>query len=278
MTAAKQLDDKFLKNFAPLGDLDAERFNKIARHCTVEQYDAGAKLFQIGDRDNRTLYLMSGQVTLTFRSGTQRIITAETNQARNALVPEQPRQASATAKTAVSLLVIDSDILDQVMHWSDNSGYEIAELEGDEQNDWMTMFLQSKAFLKLRAQNIQALMMRLEEIPVKAGHVIVKQGDDDGYYYIVKRGKCRVTRKPTPNSPEIEVAVLSVGAGFGEEALIMHDPRGATVTMVENGQLMRLSRTDFTRLLADPLVQIVAYKDVVKNPKTVFLDVRTYEQ
>ncbi|WP_455201732.1 cyclic nucleotide-binding domain-containing protein [Kaarinaea lacus] len=279
MTAAKQLlDDKFLKNFAPLGDLDAERFNKIARHCTVEQYDAGTKLFQIGDRDNRTLYLMSGQVTLTFRSGTQRIITAETNQARNALVPEQPRQASATAKTAVSLLVIDSDILDQVMHWSDSSGYEIAELEANEQNDWMTMFLQSKAFLKLRAQNIQALMMRLEEIPVKAGHVIVKQGDDDGYYYIVKRGKCRVTRKPTPNSPEIEVAVLSVGAGFGEEALIMHDARGATVTMVESGQLMRLSRSDFTRLLAEPLVQIVNYKDVVKNPKTVFLDVRTYEE
>ncbi len=279
MTAAKQiLDDKFLKNFAPLGDLDAERFNKIARTCKVEQYDAGTKLFQIGDRDNRTIYLMSGQVTLTFRSGTQRIITAETNQARNALVPEQPRQASATAKTAVSLLVIDSETLDQVLHWNDGSGYEIAELEGDDDNDWMTMFLQSKAFLKLRAQNIQALMMRLEEIPVKAGHVIVRQGDDDGYYYIVKRGKCRVSRKPTPTSPEIEVAILSVGAGFGEEALIMHDTRGATVTMIESGLLMRLSRPDFTRLLAEPLVQIVSYKDVVKNPKSVFLDVRSYEE
>jgi len=279
MTAAKQiLDDKFLKNFAPLGDLDAERFNKIARNCKVEQYDAGTQLFQIGDRDNRTIYLMSGQVTLTFRSGTQRIITAETNQARNALVPEQPRLASATAKTAVSLLVIDTDVLDQILHWSDGSNYEIAELEGEDDNDWMTMFLQSKAFLKLRAQNIQALMMRLEEIPIKAGHVIVRQGDDDGYYYIVKRGKCRVTRKPTPNSPEIEVAVLSVGAGFGEEALIMHDARGATVTMIESGQLMRLTRSDFTRLLAEPLVQIVTYKDVVKNPKSVFLDVRSYEE
>jgi len=279
MTAAKQiLDDKFLKNFAPLGDLDAERFNKIARNCKVEQYDAGTQLFQIGDRDNRTIYLMSGQVTLTFRSGTQRIITAETNQARNALVPEQPRLASATAKTAISVVVIDTDVLEQILHWSDNSSYEIAELEGEDDNDWMTMFLQSKAFLKLRAQNIQALMMRLEEIPFKAGHVIVRQGDDDGYYYIVKRGKCRVTRKPTPTSPEIEVAVLGVGAGFGEEALIMHDSRGATVTMIESGQLMRLTRSDFTRLLAEPLVQIVSYKDVVKNPKSVFLDVRSYEE
>lgn len=63
MTAAKQiLDDKFLKNFAPLGDLDAERFNKIARNCKVEQYDAGTQLFQIGDRDNRTIYLMSDRL------------------------------------------------------------------------------------------------------------------------------------------------------------------------------------------------------------------------
>ena len=280
MTAAKQLlDDKFLKNFAPLGDLDSERFSKIARNCIVEQYDAGTQLFQIGDRDNRTIYLLSGQVTLRFRSGTERIITAETNQARNALVPEQPRQATATAKTPISILVIDSDALDQVLHWNDN-GYEISELEDeqDEDNDWMTMFLQSKAFLKLRAQNIQALMMRLEEIPVKAGHVIVRQGDDDGYYYIVKRGQCRVSRKPTPESPEIEVAVLGVGAGFGEEALIMHDTRGATVTMVESGLLMRLSRSDFTRLLAEPLVQIVSYRDVVRNPKSVFLDVRAYDE
>lgn len=280
MTAAKQiLGDKFLKNFAPLGDLDAERFAKISKNCKVETYDAGTTLFTIGDRDNRTIYLTSGQISLTFRSGTERIITAETNQARNALVPEQPRQATAVAKTPITVLVIDTDALEQVLHWDDT--YEINEIDLDEEedgNDWMTMFLQSKAFLKLRAQNIQALMMRLEEIPVKAGQTIIKQGAEDGYYYIVKRGKCRVTRKPKQNSPEIEVAVLGVGAGFGEEALIMREPRSATVTMIDNGQLMRLSRSDFTRLLAEPLVQIVKYKDAAKNPKSIFIDVRSYDE
>jgi len=280
MTAAKQiLGDKFLKNFAPLGDLDAERFARITKNCKVESYEAGTKLFNIGDRDNRTIYLTSGQICLTFRSGTERIITAETNQARNALVPEQPRQATAVAKTAITILVIDTDALDQVMHFNDT--YEVNEIDLDEEddgNDWMTMFLQSKAFLKLRAQNIQALMMRLEEIPVKAGQTIIKQGDDDGYYYIVKRGKCRVTRKPSSGSAEIEVATLGVGAGFGEEALIMREPRSATIKMIENGLLMRLSRSDFTRLLAEPLVQIVSYKDVSKNPKNVFVDVRSYDE
>lgn len=280
MTAAKQiLGDKFLKNFAPLGDLDAERFARITKNCKVESYEAGAKLFNIGDRDNRTIYLTSGQICLTFRSGTERIITAETNQARNALVPEQPRQATAVAKTAITILVIETDALDQVLHFNDS--YEVNEIDLDEEddgNDWMTMFLQSKAFLKLRAQNIQALMMRLEEIPVKAGQTIIKQGDDDGYYYIVKRGKCRVSRKPSAGSSEIEVAILGVGAGFGEEALIMREPRSATITMTENGQLMRLSREDFTRLLAEPLVQIVSYKDVARNPKNIFVDVRSYDE
>lgn len=279
MTAAKKIiSDKFLKRFVPLGDLDADQFNRVAKKSIVKQYEPGAKLFQLNDRDNKTIYLLSGQVILTFRSGTERIITADTNQALHALVPEQPRQATAVAKTSISVLVIDSDVLDQVLHWNQEFGYEISELEIDQDNDWMTMFLQSKAFLKLRAQNIQALMMKLEELPVKAGQVIVRQGEDDGYYYIVKRGKCRVTRKP-PNSPyEIEIAVLESGSGFGEEALIMHDKRGATVTMMESGYLMRLSRQDFTRLLAEPLVQIVSYKDAVKSKASVFLDVRSYEE
>ena len=279
MTAAKKIiSDKFLKRFVPLGDLDADQFNRVAKKSIVKQYEPGGKLFQLNDRDNKTIYLLSGQVILTFRSGTERIITADTNQALHALVPEQPRQATAVAKTAISVLVIDSDVLDQVLHWNQEYGYEITELEIDQDNDWMTMFLQSKAFLKLRAQNIQALMMKLEELPVKAGQVVVRQGEDDGYYYIVKRGKCRVTRKP-PNSPyEIEIAVLESGSGFGEEALIMHDKRGATVTMMESGYLMRLSREDFTRLLAEPLVQIVNYKDAAKNKKSVFLDVRSYEE
>jgi len=280
MTAVKKLiDDKYLKNLVPLGELDADRFNKIAKRCIVEQYDAGSRIFKIGDRDNHTIYLLSGQISLIFRSGTERIITAETKQAHHALVPEQPRQATAVAKTAVSVLVVDSDVLDQVLRWNESYGYEVSEIVGSEEddNDWMTLFLQSKAFLKLRAQNIQALMMRLEEVPVKASQVILRQGDDDGYYYIVKRGRCRVTRKPTPQSKPVEIALLGVGAGFGEEAIIMHDRRGATVTMLEDGQLMRLSRNDFTRLLAAPLIQVVDYKEAVKNQKCVFLDVRPYE-
>jgi len=280
MTAAKKLiDDKYLKNLVPLGELDAERFNKVAKRCTVKQYDTGSRIFSIGDRDNHTIYLLSGQISLIFRSGTERVITAETNQAHHALVPEQPRQATAVAKTPVSILVVDSDVLDQVLRWNETYGYEVSDIAGSEEddNDWMTLFLQSKAFLKLRAQNIQALMMRLEEVLVKASQIILRQGDDDGYYYIVKRGRCRVTRKPTPQSRPVEIAVLGIGAGFGEEAIIMHDSRGATVTMLEDGQLMRLSRNDFTRLLAEPLIQIVDYKDAIKNQKCVFLDVRPYE-
>ncbi|NOZ53134.1 MAG: cyclic nucleotide-binding domain-containing protein [Gammaproteobacteria bacterium] len=279
MTAVKKLvDDKYLKNLVPLGDLDTDRFNKIVKRCVVEQYGVGSRIFQIGDRDNHTVYLLSGQISLTFRSGTERIITANTKQAHHALVPEQPRQATAVAKTSVSILTIDSDALDQVLRWNETYGYEVSEIAGSDEddNDWMTLFLQSKAFLRLRAENIQALMMRLEEIPVKASQIIVRQGDDDGYYYIVKRGACRVSRKPTPQSKTVEIATLGVGAGFGEEAIIMHDRRGATVTMTEDGQLMRLSRNDFTRLLAEPLIQVVNYEDVAKKPECVIFDVRAY--
>lgn len=277
MSAAKQLVDiKLLKTLIPLSDLDEVSLGRLEGNYIVENLDAGTQLFAQGERDKRTYYLLSGQVQLNFISGLEKVLSAETTHARRAIVPEKPRTATAIAKTPITVLSFESHMLDDLMNWNQH-GYEVSDLDGDGDSDWMSLFLQSKVFLKLPAQNIQALMMRMEEITVRAGQVIIRQGDDDGYYYILKRGRCRVTRRFSPQDGEIEIAELTMGAGFGEEALLTHNRRGATVTMVESGSLMRLSRNDFTRLLVEPLIHVVSYEEVVNNPDCTFLDVRSYD-
>ena len=42
----------------------------------------------------------------------------------------------------------------------------------------MTRILQSKAFLRIPPANIQHMFMRLQELPVKAGQVVIEQGED----------------------------------------------------------------------------------------------------
>lgn len=279
MTAAKKLvDDKLLKSLIPFGELGDHQFAKLNGQYKVESYEAGKVLFKHGERDQRTYFLIAGQINLRYADGAIKTVIADTPQARYALVPVRPRQATATAKSPVTVLTMDVELFDEILTWGNQDGVHVSELESQgDQNDWMTCFLQSKVFLRLPAQNIQALMMRLEEVPVKAGQVVIRQGDDDGYYYIIKSGRCKVTRKHTPQDKPIELATLSVGEGFGEEAIITNNRRGASVTMVENGCLMRLSRNEFDRLLVEPLISAVNYDEVAFDERTVFLDVRNYD-
>jgi len=87
--------------------------------------------------------------------------------------------------------------------------------------------------------------------------VVIKQGDEGDYFYIIVSGKCAVTRE-TPLSREgIKLAELGVGDTFGEEALIAEAKRNATVTMMTDGVLMRLNKQDFRELMNEPLLQWV---------------------
>ena len=128
---------------------------------------------------------------------------------------------------------IDSDLLDILLTWDQLSGIEVAEISADDNNtktddegDWMTSILQSKAFLQVPPANIQTMFMRMQEMPVKAGTEIIKQDDDGDYYYIIKQGKCKVTRSSKTGKP-LTLATIGVGDAFGEEALSLGSKVGA---------------------------------------------------
>ena len=116
------------------------------------------------------------------------------------LANQQPRQLSARTRSNCTVTRFDSDLLDILLTWDQLSGIEVSDITITEEaddvgndeggGDWMTRILQSKAFLRIPPANIQAMFMRLQEVPVKAEHEIIKQGDEGDYYYIICRGKC----------------------------------------------------------------------------------------
>jgi CRP-like cAMP-binding protein len=181
----------------------------------------------------------------------------------------------------VSYLAIDSDLLDVMITWDQTGSYEVEELQAQLQSagsdDWMTTLLQTNAFHRIPPANIQAIFQRLQRVPCKAGEVVIKQGAEGDYFYIIVNGKCAVTRE-TPLSREgIKLAELGVGDTFGEEALIAEAKRNATVTMITDGVLMRLNKQDFRELMNEPLLQWVlpeAARKLVTDRGARWLDVR----
>jgi CRP-like cAMP-binding protein len=245
MAQARQLVDKaVLKTLVPAQSLNAENFQELAGKTVIEEVSAGRLVFKKGDTDRKAVYVLSGEVELVGDSGTTGIIKGGSPEAKHAIANQQPRQVSAKARNTVTVTRIDSDLLDILLTWDQLSGIEVAEVsdsddgEGDG-GDWMTRILQSKAFLRIPPANIQHMFMRLQEMPVKTGQAVISQGEDGDFYYIISRGRCKVTRE-SANGASVTLAQLSDGDAFGEEALLSASKRNATITMETDGLLMRL--------------------------------------
>jgi rhodanese-related sulfurtransferase len=97
----------------------------------------------------------------------------------------------------------------------------------------------------------------MQHVACRAGEVVIKQGDDGDYFYVITKGTAVVTRETPMNRDGLKLAELGVGESFGEEALISDGKRNATITMQTDGALVRLGKDDFKELLNEPLLHWV---------------------
>lgn len=278
---AELVDKNILKTLVPPNALNAENFQELAKKAHVLTLGGGRTLFKAGDADKKTHYVLSGEVELIGADGKSKLIKGGTDAARHPLANQQPRQFTAKARGTITYTSFDSDLLDILLTWDQLSGIEVAEITVEEEEeeadggDWMTRILQSQSFMRIPPANIQQMFMRLKEVPLKAGDDVIKQGDDGDFYYIINHGKCKVTRTSNTGQ-ELTLAELNDGDAFGEEALLSDAKRNATVTMVTDGTLMRLSKDDFNELLKAPMQKEVDFegaKAMVRNGAKL-LDVR----
>lgn len=260
----EQLNTTLLKRFSPLDGLKHDNLTALAGKVQIRELSPSQMLFKEGDTEKRTVYVVSGTLELLDQGEVIELIEGESDAARNPVAPVFPRRFSARARDRVQYISIDSDLLDVMLTWDQTGTYEVSELQGAAEvggDDWMTILLQAKAFHKIPPANIQAIFMRMQQINYKSGDVVVKQGTDGDYFYVLTRGTCLVTRETPLNKDGIRLAELTVGDTFGEEALISDAKRNATVTMLTDGSVMRLGKDDFNKLLNEPMLNWVSYAD-----------------
>ncbi|VAW92184.1 hypothetical protein MNBD_GAMMA23-233 [hydrothermal vent metagenome] len=278
----KYLNNKFLKTLEPLSKLSADKLSELANKSNIEVIPAGRTLFRQNEKDKRSYYLVSGQIELHTNGAKQvQTIKAKTPEAKYPLAQQVPRPCTAKAKINSELISIDTDLLEMLIESDGNpsGNYEVTEISSDDENGWMLKFLQSRAFLQIPTENIQKILMSMEEIVAKKGQTIVSQGESNDYYYIVKTGKCSVSRRPSPKAEDVQIAILAAGDGFGEEALIIDGVRNATVRMMDAGSLMRLTKDDFISLLVSPLLDYIHLEELKSrvNSGDLLIDVRPHK-
>ena len=258
------MDAAQLGKFSPFNTLESAHLTDLLDSIEILQATQGQVLFEKGDAEKRSIYVLSGTVTLRNDGQDLGTIVGDTDEARNPIAPTLPRQLSAVAVDDVQYFSIDSELVDMTMTLDHTGIYEVgdfgSELNGDE-GDWMSALLSTKTFQQIPPQYIQMIFMRLQRVDFKAGHVVIRQGDNGDHFYIIRSGRCMVTRETPGNSQNIDLAELGVGDSFGEEALISNEARNATITMQTDGILMQLGRDDFQSLMNEPMIVSLEHED-----------------
>jgi len=272
--------ESVIRTLVPISDLNPGDQKLVLEAAEVIPYRKGKYVFNQGDRDKYQFFLLQGELELYSDGQLVKRIVGGTDAARNALAQLQPRQLSAKTRSASSVLRIDRTLLEKFLSVEQTDGggggvVEVSELESGDEADWMSILLRSELFARLPATNIHRIFATLESIEASAGDVIIEQGAPGDYYYIIQKGRCRVTRKVSGDE-EVTLAELHEGDAFGEEALVSGATRNATVSMITGGQLMRLTKDDFVELIKRPTLQSVDYDEakVLLRDGAAWVDVR----
>ena len=245
----------YLEQFVPMSALSQQSMDELGKCLEVLKYTPGQTLFKKGDNDQWLYYLLEGQVSLVDEGRPPLLIDAGDEDSRYALARLKPRRYNGIAQSTVKVLRVEEAVLDRFVTMDQAAGFEVTEFDGDDP-EWMFTVLTLPAFQKLPAANTNAMFGRFVRVEVKAGDVVIRQGEPGDDYYLIREGKAEVSRAEADGKPAV-LATLGKGDGFGEEALISGMPRNATVTMRSDGVLMRMAQTDFNELLRAPMVKWV---------------------
>ncbi|MBI3986073.1 MAG: cyclic nucleotide-binding domain-containing protein [Lentisphaerae bacterium] len=301
----KQLKDAF-GQLEPMASLSAETVSKLAESCPVEHVEAGTRLFKAGDSDNASIYLLRGSVKLIMGDegkAKEQIIAADTPDAKYPMGDRQPRQITALTETVADVVRIDNNVLDTVISDDqlassraavgmteaapasvEGAGGFIGKLLGifkprKEVVDTAEVMKNFRSPLldKLPQENRDELFKRMEQVYLKPGTTVIRQGAEGDYFYMIATGTCVVTRQADKDGAPVVLAELGAGQSFGEEALISNAKRNATITMKTKGVLLRLSKKDFTELLKEPLLNWLSAVEAQQSIKqgAKWLDVRS---
>ncbi len=274
----KSKDGQAIRKLIPLTTLPESAFNTLCSQLRIEEGSKGTVLFKQGDLKNEFVYLLDGTISLQAAGMEMDSITGGSEDARFALAHQIPRKVFAVAKDKIRFIRIKAEILNSTTSkQQDSVGYDVSDIPEECSGDWMTTLLKSPIFQRLPAANLQKVLTSMEAVEVNAGELVVKQGEPGDYYYIIKKGRCSLTRKPSKNAKEIKLAELKTTDTFGEDSLISGAPRNVNITMLTDGILLRLSKENFLNLVKKPVIQIISIEKAIEEVEkgAVLLDVRT---
>jgi len=232
----------FLANTLLFFQLHEEDLAAVAqRACFVRARD-GEVLVRQGDRGDSVFVLMEGRAEVYKEDalGHTRLVAqlaAGDVFGEVALLEKTARTATVRVRGEAALLILNQAVFEElvVKHLGVQAVRQTVQVSGFLRRSPLFTDWPDKAILEMARDTV------LMEVP--AGEVVVRQGQENGNFYLVYEGRFEVRKDNQP------IAQLGAGEFFGEISLLEQCPATADVLANEPSKCLRFSRDRFLELI-----------------------------
>ncbi len=273
---SSEITEALLTRFVPINGIAPKHLKELKNHCEIITIRDEQPIELGVGRIQYNYYLVEGEIQILSGSRVTDTVFARTERARFTLSQMREEKQSLRAGSLVKLLRVDRRKISAMLVWSESEGED----EGADTAGFEAIFLNSEILSRVPPANVQKIRSVMKQVEFKSGDVVIRQGDRGDYYYFIRDGRCLVTRQNEDSTAPVEIVELKSGDTFGEEALIANSKRNATVSMITDGVLLRLTKNDFIELINDPLIHVLDFQRSVKQIRAGarWLDVRLPEE
>ena len=283
MTASARASPEQLALLAPLAGLSPERLAELAEVAVVERAARGSDPLKARAGAPQSIFLLQGELLLAYEGGGTLVLVGGTEETRQALNRQSRLVTRAKAITDVDLLKVDDEVLDILATWDQVAGgaAEGSAMGNAVRSDarlatgaFSLSALRNGPFSQLPPAHIDELLKCFERMKTSRGELLVREGDEGDFYYVIESGRFQVER--LVGGAKVVLAELKSGDAFGEEALVSEAKRNATVVSLGDGMVLRLDKAHFNDLLREPLLRRVTFQDAAAKVRAgaLWLDVR----
>lgn len=103
-------------------------------------------------------------------------------------------------------------------------------------------------FAGMQQEALGSLVEQLQLVTLGGGEVLFYEGDPGDALYVIVEGEVSVSAE---GPPRVEMARLGAGSFIGEVALMIDQPRSATVAAIGDAELLRIDRKTLSKVLAE---------------------------
>jgi cAMP-dependent protein kinase regulator len=228
-------------------DLPADAFGKLVDRLVSHELTQGQYLFREGAPGDSIFIVTSGSVQVV----RQDRVLAELGEGEffgeGAFFSREPRNADVRSGQDTELLEIRREDLQALMAQYPKVSEALNLFYRQRILD--RMLASSPLTAELDPQVRSEIVDLFETVQVHPGDVLIREGNRDRIFYFVTRGRFSVATIPPGGVEPMTIGEIVAGQFFGEITVLTHEARTATVTAMEEGEVLRADGEDLDPFL-----------------------------